>query len=99
MQTSQRHATVRRGAGLAAPPVLAAGLALGCGSSPQGTPKRPGPVSTAPTGPAYRATIRWTSHGIPHVTATDLGGLAYGQGYAFATLHVCTLADQIVKLR
>jgi acyl-homoserine-lactone acylase len=47
----------------------------------------------------YRATIRWTSHGIPHVVADDLGSLAFGQGYAFASLHACVLADQIVKLR
>ncbi|HWO24127.1 MAG TPA: acylase [Kofleriaceae bacterium] len=83
-------------------------LALGCGSAP-GTP--PAPAAAAPTAAApaaaaaaaparaYRATIRWTSHGIPHVTAQDLGGLAFGQGYAFATHHVCVLADQIVKLR
>ena len=47
----------------------------------------------------YNATIRWTSYGIPHVTAPDIGSATFGQGYAFATNHVCVLADQIVKVR
>ena len=58
----------------------------------------PAPTTPAPT-TNYRATIRWTGHGIPHVTADELGSLAFGQAYAFATNHVCVLADQIVKLR
>jgi acyl-homoserine-lactone acylase len=87
-------------------------LALGCGSKPGSSPSTIAPAgapgassagapgaSSAAAPATYRATIRWTSHGIPHVTATDLGGLAFGQGYAFATHHVCVLADQIVKLR
>src|SRR5687768_94623 len=53
----------------------------------------------APQASTYRATIRWTSHGIPHVVAEDLGSLAFGQGYAFATHHVCVMADQRIKLR
>lgn len=47
----------------------------------------------------YRATIERTSHGIAHITADDLGSLAYGQGYAFSEDHVCDLLDQIVKVR
>lgn len=77
---------------------LATGWA-GCGG-PQPEAAKPAP----PAGPVaaaagYRATVRWTGHGIPHIIADDLGSLAFGQGYAFATLHVCVLADQIVKLR
>jgi acyl-homoserine-lactone acylase len=64
---------------------LAAFALVACGST------RPS-VSTG-----YRATIRWTSHGIPHGVAADLGSLAFGQGYAFGSLHACVLADQIVK--
>src|SRR5262245_3722311 len=82
---------------------LAAGLllVLGCGTPPGAPPTPPTPPAPRPAAaaPAYRATIRWTSHGVPHVVAGDLGGLAFGQGYAFATHHVCVLADQIVKLR
>ena len=44
-------------------------------------------------------TIRWTSYGVPHITAANWRGLGYGQGYAFAKENICTLADQIVKVR
>ena len=47
----------------------------------------------------YRATIRRTSEGIPHVLAPDLASAAFGMGYAGAQDFVCTLADQIVKVR
>jgi len=47
----------------------------------------------------YEATIRRTTHGVPHIVAEDLGSLGFGQGYAFAEDHLCTLADQIVKVR
>ncbi|HEX5616141.1 MAG TPA: penicillin acylase family protein, partial [Acidimicrobiia bacterium] len=49
--------------------------------------------------PQYSATIRRTSFGIPHVTADDLGSVGFGQGYAFAEDHACTLADQVVMVR
>lgn len=65
-----------------------------------------GACSGGPTGegdggtePRYRATIRRTSFGIPHITADDLGSAAFGQAYAFAEDHACILADQIVKVR
>ncbi|HWQ34802.1 MAG TPA: penicillin acylase family protein [Blastocatellia bacterium] len=32
--------------------------------------------------PRYEAGIRRTSHGIPHLTARDWGGLGFGEGYA-----------------
>lgn len=51
------------------------------------------------TGPRYKAEIRRTSHGIPHITASDVGSLAFGEGYAFAQDHLCTLADQVVRAR
>lgn len=49
------------------------------------------------TKPAYSAEIRRTSHGIPHITAKDYGSLGYGEGYAFAQDHLCSVADQVVK--
>lgn len=52
-----------------------------------------------PISPKYRATIRRTAYGIPHISAPDLGGAGFGQGYALAQDHACTLADQIVKVR
>lgn len=57
-----------------------------------------GADATAADGP-YEATIRRTAHGVAHIAADDLGSLGFGQGYAFAEDHLCTLADQIVKVR
>lgn len=44
------------------------------------------------TGKPYKAKVTWTSYGIPHVRASDWGGLGYGYGYAFAGDNLCTLA-------
>ena len=70
-------------------------VAAACSSAAPPPPSPPTPVADK----SYRATIRWTSYGIPHVTADDYGGLAFGQGYAFAKHHLCILADQIVRVR
>ncbi|MEZ4268486.1 MAG: penicillin acylase family protein [Myxococcota bacterium] len=45
---------------------------------------------------SYDATIRWTSYGVPHITAADLGSATFGQGYAVARDHVCVIADQMI---
>ena len=47
----------------------------------------------------YEAQIRRTSYGIPHIKAKDFGSLGYGEGYAQAEDHLCTIADQVVKAR
>ncbi len=47
----------------------------------------------------YAADVRWTSYGIPHIRAEDLGSAAFGMGYVFARDHACVLADQVVKVR
>ncbi|MBJ6764199.1 penicillin acylase family protein [Myxococcaceae bacterium JPH2] len=73
---------------------LALVTAAGCGDDDKDPP-----VTPPPSAPKYEATIRRTSHGIPHITAKDMGSLGFGQAYAFAQDHVCTLADQIVKVR
>jgi acyl-homoserine-lactone acylase len=49
----------------------------------------PGSVSTE---------IRWTEHGIPHITASDWKGIGLGYGYAFARDNLCTLAEEIVTV-
>jgi acyl-homoserine-lactone acylase len=46
-----------------------------------------------------KATIRRTSYGIPHITAENYRGVGAGLGYAQAQDSVCTLADQILKVR
>ena len=54
-------------------------------------------ATTSP--PALQADIRWTSHGIPHISAQDERGLGYGIGYAYARDNACLLADEIVTVR
>ena len=48
---------------------------------------------------AYEATIRWTSWGIPHIAGSDVGNAAFGQAYAMARDHICTIADQVLMVR
>src|SRR5262245_51647532 len=66
-------------------------LAMACASL------MPGTVSQSK--PRYSAAIRRSSHGIPHITAKDMGSLGFGEGYAFAQDHLCSLADQVVRAR
>ena len=47
----------------------------------------------------YDATVRRTAYGIPHITASDFGGIGYGYGYAFAQDNLCVMADQYVTVR
>ena len=47
--------------------------------------------------PPYMAKVSWTSYGIPHVRASNWGGLGYGYGYAFARDNVCTLAEDVLE--
>jgi acyl-homoserine-lactone acylase len=47
----------------------------------------------------YSAEIRRTEYGIPHIVASDYGGLGYGYGYAFAQDNLCVMADRVVTLR
>ncbi len=69
---------------------MAAALALaGCSSQPG---------STATTAPSlqFDATIQRTSYGVPHISAPNLAGAAYGLAYAYAQDNLCLLADQIL---
>lgn len=74
------------GAPLGAALALLAMLGAGCGDDLAADPR-------------YRAEIRWTENEVPHITAQDLGSVFFGQGYAFASLGACVLADQVVKVR
>jgi acyl-homoserine-lactone acylase len=47
----------------------------------------------------YDADIRWTRHGVAHITAGDWGSLGFGQGYACARDRLPTLADHLLKVR
>jgi acyl-homoserine-lactone acylase len=46
----------------------------------------------------FKATVRRTSMGVPHVKADDFGGLGYGYGYAFAEDNLCNFAEEIVTI-
>ncbi|HEX3382690.1 MAG TPA: penicillin acylase family protein, partial [Paraburkholderia sp.] len=54
--------------------------------------------SVAHTGP-YRADIRRTALGIPHIKADDWGSLGYGYGYVQAQDNLCTMAESFVTYR
>ncbi|MBX3313014.1 MAG: penicillin acylase family protein [Actinobacteria bacterium] len=53
---------------------------------------------TETTNGRYTAEIRWTTHGVAHVTAGEWGGLGFGQGWACAHDHLGLLADQVTKV-
>ena len=46
----------------------------------------------------YRAEIRRTTGGVPHIKASGYGDLGFGHGYAFAQDNLCTLADSILTV-
>ncbi|MGF6674084.1 penicillin acylase family protein [Paraburkholderia tuberum] len=54
--------------------------------------------NVAHTGP-YRADIRRTALGIPHINADNWGSLGYGYGYAQAQDNLCTMAESFVTYR
>ena len=47
----------------------------------------------------YEARIRRTSYGVAHIDARDIGSLGFGDGYAQAEDHLCSIADQVVRVR
>ncbi len=47
----------------------------------------------------YSAEIRYTSYGVPHIKADSYGDLGYGIGYAHAEENLCTLSEQLMKLK
>lgn len=55
--------------------------------------------SGTPAARDYSVQVRTTSYGIPHVLADDHFSAGVGVGWALARDHMCTFADQIVKIR
>ena len=51
-------------------------------------------ATEAPSG--YRAEVRRTEYGIPHIKANDWGSLGYGYGYAYAQDNFCVAMRGIV---
>jgi acyl-homoserine-lactone acylase len=54
-------------------------------------------VSSSSDG-ALHATIRQTTHGIPHILADDFAGLGFGWAYSFAKENICVMADTYVTV-
>ena len=55
-------------------------------------------ISAASPAGGLHATIRRTSHGIPHIVADDFSGLGFGFGYSFAKDNLCVLAETYVTV-
>lgn len=47
----------------------------------------------------YEARIRWTTHGVPHITGKSIEDVIFGQAWACARDHFATIADQVLKVR
>ncbi|ASP37588.1 acyl-homoserine-lactone acylase [Bacterioplanes sanyensis] len=47
----------------------------------------------------YSATIHYTQHDVPHIQADDYAGLGFGIGYVHGQDNLCTLAEQLVKMK
>jgi acyl-homoserine-lactone acylase len=47
----------------------------------------------------YSAVIRRTSYGVPHITASSLANVMFGQGWAYGEDRFCDLDDQVIKVR
>jgi acyl-homoserine-lactone acylase len=74
--------------------VLAAS-AIAASATAGGPAAQAAPPVSQPSG----ATITRTEHSIPNVVAEDLGGMAYGVGYAQAEDNICLLAEMWTTLR
>src|SRR5919107_1603657 len=46
----------------------------------------------------YRAEIRRTTGGVPHVKARDFGSLGFGAGYAYAQDQICEYASIVATV-
>lgn len=60
---------------------------------------RSNPPQVPESSRSYEADIRYTGSGVPHITANDYGSLGYGVGYDQARNNLCTLSEQLIKLK
>lgn len=91
-------AFLRNASAIALPALLLALVGAGCSDDPA-----PGSAIPADGGDAggdhFRAVVRRTTLGVPHVKADDVGGLGYGYGYVFAEDNLCVLEEEILTVR
>jgi acyl-homoserine-lactone acylase len=59
----------------------------------------PTPPSNPPADSTYKAEIRRTAMGVPHIKADNWPGVGYGYGYAQAEDDLCTMADSFLTYR
>lgn len=78
---------INRRAGLALTVVSSALLLSGCFSS------------SSSSSSSYKASVTYTEHNVPHIQADNYKGLGFGMGYAQAKENMCTLSEQLMKLR
>ncbi|WP_333796261.1 penicillin acylase family protein [Rheinheimera sp.] len=71
---------------------VAASLLLGCNNDDT-SPPPPQPS------PAEKVSIVYTAHGVPHIQAASYRALGYGVGVAQASENLCTLSEQLLKLK
>src|SRR5690349_148367 len=89
--------------------VAASALLLASCASPSGDPRAE--VTAQPTAMAapqvgappaakagFSAEIRRTAYGVPHIKASDIGGIGYGFGYASATDNICEILDRMMTV-
>ncbi len=67
----------------------------GCASDAHDAPK---PTAPSHTAPRFRAEIRRTAFGVPHITAKNYGGIGYGFGYASAQDNICDIEDRLMTV-
>ncbi|MDN6885428.1 penicillin acylase family protein [Variovorax sp. CAN2819] len=97
--------SIRRGV---VPPsllALAAATLTACGGGGGGGngfvffPSSPSTPTNPPAEATYKAEIRRTSMGVPHIKADNWPGVGYGYGYAQAEDNLCTMADSFLTYR
>lgn len=97
--TRRRPIGARAGVRIGAALVVGLLIAAACtSSSSSGGSDDAETVDVKPGPNGYAAKIRRTTDGVPHIIADDLAGLGFGQGWASAEDHGCSLADQIVRI-
>jgi acyl-homoserine-lactone acylase len=88
---------MRRGTGFGL--FIAFAIALSIAVAPNsGRSDRAAAASDPPATGGLHATIRRTTHGIPHILSSNFAGLGYGYGYAFAQDNICVLAETYVTV-
>lgn len=75
-----------------------AGIGGGLGVAASAALHDPGGIAEPGHEGHYRAVIRRTEYGIPHILATDFPDLGFGYGYAFAQDNLCTLEQSVLTV-